>query len=468
VPTLADLITAGPEVRNVVRGRVAVAPATSEDELHVTVTTFDGDRQQWGPCPWAPSTALPEVGDDCLVIFDEQETPWVMVLAPVTGTGEPGPPGPEGPPGPPGGSTSVLEFMFDAHLTEPPSGSEVRLNNATQSAATKMWVRYTTADGTDATTALLLIDASAKVYLQDKDDASRWQQYQVTGNAIDKGSYVELPVSWLAGGAALPEQRCLLGIIRQGAVGPPGPAGPTGPVGPTGPQGPKGDKGDTGATGPPAPDASASVKGILKLAGDLTGTADLPRLAAGAVDSSKILDGSIQPGDLGFGTLRLVEDYVADGTSAVKTFASLPTDLNHLLVIGSARSTAAVVTTAIFVRMNGDAGANYTYWQMVLAGSSFSAGGGSAGTAINCVNVCGASAIAARAGVFFMIVPNFRDALLSKNIIYGGGVYASAAAGSQDVRFGYGHWANVALTSLTIGINSPNYAAGSRITLYGL
>jgi hypothetical protein len=241
---LHDLITAGPEVRNVVRGRVAVAPATPADELHVVVETFDGERQQWGPCPWAPASALPEVGDECLVIFDERETPWVMVLAPVYGTGEPGPPGPEGPPGPPGGSTSVLEFMFDSHVTEPPSGSEVRLNNAAQNAATKMWVRYTTADGTDATTALLLIDASAKVYLQDKDDASRWQQYQVTGAAIDKGTYAELPVSWLGGGASLPDQRCLLGIIREGTVGPPGPAGPTGP---------KGDKGDTGATGPQGP-----------------------------------------------------------------------------------------------------------------------------------------------------------------------------------------------------------------------
>jgi len=102
--TLAELIQAGPATRNVVRGRVAVAPATPDDELHVVVETFDGERQQWGPCPWAPSTALPEVGDDCLVIFDERETPWVMTLAPVAGSGggTPGPPGPTGPAGPEG------------------------------------------------------------------------------------------------------------------------------------------------------------------------------------------------------------------------------------------------------------------------------------------------------------------------------------------------------------------------------
>ncbi|MFD3394456.1 hypothetical protein U0R10_07485 [Aquirufa sp. OSTEICH-129V] len=45
-------------------------------------------------------------------------------------------------------------------------------------------------------------------------------------------------------------------------------------------------------------DASTSLKGKLKLAGDLAGTADLPAISTGAVNSDKILDGSIVTADL--------------------------------------------------------------------------------------------------------------------------------------------------------------------------
>jgi hypothetical protein len=69
-----------------VRARVIVAPATSSDQLFVAVDAFDGSRQQWGPCPWSPSTALPQLDDDVLVIFDELQTPWVMTLAPILAT----------------------------------------------------------------------------------------------------------------------------------------------------------------------------------------------------------------------------------------------------------------------------------------------------------------------------------------------------------------------------------------------
>jgi hypothetical protein len=45
-------------------------------------------------------------------------------------------------------------------------------------------------------------------------------------------------------------------------------------------------------------DADAVTKGKLKLAGDLTGTADVPTIATGAVNSTKIADGTIATSDL--------------------------------------------------------------------------------------------------------------------------------------------------------------------------
>jgi hypothetical protein len=99
---IADLLVHEKPPVSAARGVIANTVASPGDELYVTVASFDGSRQTWGPCSWSPSTALPAKGDPCLVLFDEQKTPWVMTLAPVYGTGDQGPAGPEGPEGPPG------------------------------------------------------------------------------------------------------------------------------------------------------------------------------------------------------------------------------------------------------------------------------------------------------------------------------------------------------------------------------
>lgn len=112
-----------------------------------------------------------------------------------------------------------------------------------------------------------------------------------------------------------------------GDIGPTGPAGPTGPqgdVGPTGPTGPQGPAGPQGAPstipGPPGegvptpvgadgqfiraaggvaiwqdytpPDATASIKGLVQLAGDLAGSAASPQIAAGVITDAEIAAGA--------------------------------------------------------------------------------------------------------------------------------------------------------------------------------
>jgi hypothetical protein len=66
---------------------VVDAPGDADGFLFVAVDAFDGSRQKWGPCPWLPSNSLPQVGDAVLVVFDEQQTPWVMTQAAVTSSG---------------------------------------------------------------------------------------------------------------------------------------------------------------------------------------------------------------------------------------------------------------------------------------------------------------------------------------------------------------------------------------------
>ena len=52
-------------------------------------------------------------------------------------------------------------------------------------------------------------------------------------------------------------------------------------------------RGDVGPTGPPAPDADATTKGIVQLAGDLSGTAAAPVIGSKKVTAAKIADDTI-------------------------------------------------------------------------------------------------------------------------------------------------------------------------------
>jgi len=207
-------------------------------------------------------------------------------------TGAPGPQGPQGdvgpagPQGPPGGSTSVLDYTFSTTTTAPPAKSQVRLNATDQTAATLVWVDHTTNAGADAATALNLITPLAEVFLETQADASRHQRYQVVADAIDRGTYTELAVAWLAAGSPLlggGQGDVFLSIVHKGAAGPPGPPGPEGPpgttgatgaTGPQGSQGPPGPTGTTGATGaagpqgPPGDPGATGAQGPQGLKGD--------------------------------------------------------------------------------------------------------------------------------------------------------------------------------------------------------
>lgn len=66
---------------SIVRGTVAEDVDSVDAQVLALVGSFDGSRMQWGPCDWAPRTAaaLPRRDDPCLVLFDERETPFVLL-----------------------------------------------------------------------------------------------------------------------------------------------------------------------------------------------------------------------------------------------------------------------------------------------------------------------------------------------------------------------------------------------------
>jgi hypothetical protein len=80
-------------------------------------------------------------------------------------------------------------------------------------------------------------------------------------------------------------------IFDQVKDSPTGPVGNVGPTGPTGPTGTTGEKGSIGPTGPTfSSDATPTSKGIVRLAGALTGNADSPMLNVNYLANNFVVD----------------------------------------------------------------------------------------------------------------------------------------------------------------------------------
>jgi hypothetical protein len=101
------------------------------------------------------------------------------------------------------------------------------------------------------------------------------------------------------------------------------------------------------------PDATTTLKGKVQLAGDLTGSAALPRIATNAVTSSKILDGEIVNADIS-ATAAIVDTKLATITTAgkVSNSATSATKLNtpNTIVLrdGSGNLAAGSITATGF------------------------------------------------------------------------------------------------------------------------
>jgi hypothetical protein len=62
------------------RGTIARAPSDELDTVDVLIDAFDATHRH-GPARWGPRNdtgGLPDRGDVCIVVFDEQDRPYVI------------------------------------------------------------------------------------------------------------------------------------------------------------------------------------------------------------------------------------------------------------------------------------------------------------------------------------------------------------------------------------------------------
>jgi hypothetical protein len=93
-------------------------------------------------------------------------------------------------------TSSILgQYKVSTTTTPPPTSGHVRYNNATQTSATSLYIHDETQDGIDIDLLLRRISIGTPLTVQDKDDHTNYQIYEVTGAPIDNGTYFEIPVT---------------------------------------------------------------------------------------------------------------------------------------------------------------------------------------------------------------------------------------------------------------------------------
>ena len=110
------------------------------------------------------------------------------------------------------GVSTVLRYNWSTATAAPPTSAQVRIDDVPPyTNVSTLWIPKLDDDGIDASRVLLALAANARVLVQDKNDSTLSVDLSVVGDAVDQGSYVEIPVAWRAnGGALLDNQACLV------------------------------------------------------------------------------------------------------------------------------------------------------------------------------------------------------------------------------------------------------------------
>ena len=167
-------------------------------------------------------------------------------------SGATGPAGPAGatgvtgPQGPAGQSSTFYNYKTQTSSQSPPiNAGRIEWNNVTQSSATIIYVSHLDDLGNDIETLLSNLDAGDKLIIQDQNNSTLFQSWNITGiPTIVSNDYIAFPVLNFAP-YSFPDNHSVLLIVY--AVGPQGPTGPQGIQGPTGPQGIQGATGPAGS-----------------------------------------------------------------------------------------------------------------------------------------------------------------------------------------------------------------------------
>lgn len=212
---------------------------------------------------------------------------------------------------------------------------------------------------------------------------------------------------------------------------------------------------------------------LITSADIIDGTIAAADLGGFSVTTPKIADGAVTAAKLAAGTVPvlLYTTGVMAGPTPAPLISPIPAGFSALELRVFGRVTGAVVSEAIFVRPNGDSGANYYGLQQLAGtGSAASAAESTGLTYIPIGLLPGAgSSNSSWVGYITASLPGYSVSGLFKPVMATNCMTTNITAGNGPVRLLGGQWAlNSVISSLSVGLVASQFAAGSSVSLYGL
>jgi hypothetical protein len=166
----------------------------------------------------------------------------------------------------------------------------------------------------------------------------------------------------------------------------------------------------------------------------------------------------------------LIQRTTLASNTATVTFSSIPSIYKSLQLryLGRSTTTGTGVGDNLFINLNSDTGANYTYHQLLGDGATASATGATAQTRLNVQNALPRNSVTS--SVFGVGIFDLQDyASTTKNktsrMLYGTDVNGTEG----KVYLSSGLWLSTsAVTSITLAPQSNSFLAGSTFALYGM
>ena len=160
------------------------------------------------------------------------------------------------------------------------------------------------------------------------------------------------------------------------------------------------------------------------------------------------------------------------GSSGTITFSSIPATYKHLQIrmIGKITGTG-FYRDDLYLRLNGDTGANYSRHQLQGEGTTASAGGAASATYIDCGRIVSSdSAISNVMFAAIIDIQNYDSTTINKTVRIFSGADANLADSSFRIWLGSGAWLNTsAVNSITLRpASSESFTTTTSVALYGI
>ena len=193
-----------------------------------------------------------------------------------------------------------------------------------------------------------------------------------------------------------------------------------------------------------------------------------PTKSPGDVLTSALWNSYIRD-NLDFGMVRPIADNLLTSPAASIDFSAIPATFAHLLLVVRAQSAVAANGDDLFVRLNADAGAHYSYYgnQTNTAATAIVS---AYSTANGCnIGTCPGASLSTR---YFstntLLIPGYADAAHAKHAKGDGGFVTTNTALSWLSSY-MNLWDDTSvINELTLRAAGGNLTVGTRATLYGI